>query len=334
MFLNNSNGVKVSVSEKTFFVDPTNSDVGNATLFLSHAHSDHARVFKNKTHLMTTETRDLLQKQENENLKTMKLNCRKKFEDCEITLKNAGHVLGSSQTIIENGERVVITSDFKLQDSILGEGAEILESDYLVIDSTFGLPKFSFPNREKTYEQIIKWTAENLKEGKFVLLGGYALGKAQELTKIINEFTKETPLVYYKIFDNNKIYEKNSVKLGDFIKLNQNYSEGNILLMPPHLIKPEIIEVLSLMTGKKVATGICSGWFKEGFYRNKARTFPLSDHADYKSILHYIKKSKPKKVYTTHGFCKELAWIINKKLGIPSLPLKEAGQTHLQDYND
>jgi putative mRNA 3-end processing factor len=34
---------------------------------------------------------------------------------------------------------------------------------------------------------------------------------------------------------------------------------------------------------------------------------PLSDHCDYKELLHVVEKSDPKKVFTFHGFADEFA---------------------------
>lgn len=309
------------------FVD--SSGLKNKTALITHAHSDHAKTSASNTYFMTPQTASLIGADE-KGFACEKVPFKKKFDvnGFECCFHSSGHILGSAQLEVCNGSQAVLTSDFKLQKSILFDGAEILPSETLVIESTFGSEEFVFPQREQVYENIIKWAHENLGKGKFLVLGGYSTGKAQELTKIATELLNETPLVFSKVFEQNKIYETHGVKLGDFIELNHNLRDSNVLIMPPQLINDHLLLTLEHQLGKKVEVAIATGW--KNF--SKYKTFPLSDHADFNSLLEYVKQSNPKLVLTTHGFKEHFARVVQRKFGIPARPLSNFEQKNILEF--
>ncbi|MDO8627958.1 MAG: MBL fold metallo-hydrolase RNA specificity domain-containing protein [Candidatus Diapherotrites archaeon] len=306
-------------------------------VILSHAHSDHssAKLSLESEYVLSEGTFALLEGKLSSHQKVRKLNFNSvvETEKFSLSLKNSGHIFGSSQVeAVEknSGKKIVFTGDVKLQDSLLQKGAEIIGSDCLVIESTFGLPEFDFPAREEIYHEIGKWVSSEVQQKKFVILAGYSLGKAQELTKIVNEYTKEIPLVHENVLKFNDIYKKGNVDLGDYIPLDHNLKDSNVLIMPPNLCTPALREFLSYSMGKKVVSGIATGWKYRG---NFEKNFPLSDHADCKQLLEYVSKSNPKHVLTTHGYEKEFAQLVTKKLGIPARPFSEAQQKSIHEFS-
>ncbi len=294
-------------------------------VFLTHAHSDHAKPRKNKTYFCSRETSALLEKNfPNSKFEPILFNKKFKLNDLDVSSHFSGHILGSSQLKISSDLTVVVTSDFNLHKSILFEPAEIVPSDVLIIESTFGLNKFVFPSREQVYEEMIKWINSEVSKNHFVILGGYAIGKAQELTAISSLLCGEPPLVFKSIFENNKIYESFGVKLGDFIELNYNLREASVLILPTQLITPNMIESIKKVVKKNISVAIASGW-NNSRYKN----FVLSDHADFNQLIEYITKSNPKKIITYHGYARELASFINRRLNIPAQPLKKYFQMNL-----
>jgi len=327
--------VKVMHSKGVLFgetvIDPSVCSIKKHNAIISHAHSDHAKVskLKEKTYFMTPETNQLIKSRNLKEFNSVEVPFKKKFvvEENEFSFFSSGHILGSSQIKVNSGE-VIFTSDFKLQDSILFDKAEILKAETLVIESTYGLPQYVFPERNKIYDEMEKWGKQELKENRLLVLGGYSIGKAQELTKISNKFLNEIPLVHEDIFKSNKVYEKNNVKLGKFELLNHNFKEFNVLILPPHLLKPDLIKALEISSGRKVSAAFSSGWnnFSIG------KSFPLSDHADFNQLLKYVKESEAKNVLTHHGFAKEFASALRRKLGVNARPLDEKGQSSLLDF--
>lgn len=317
------NGIIVQNGEK-MVIDPHRKTVSADHVIISHAHSDHANVgSKNDcSYHMSSATRDLIAKRIPKNVDVFhySLNQKFKFDHSQIELVNSGHILGSSQIVIEAEEKVVITADFKMQDSIIQKGAEIIPCDTLIVESTFGIPTFEFPSRELVYEDIGKWVKKNVELNRFVVLAGYSTGKGQELTKIVTQYTHEIPLVYETVFRNNKIYDKHGCKLGKYLLMDENLHEGNVLIVPPSLVRGQMLDALSFSLGKRVVCGKATGWQNVGGFQ---KLFPLSDHADFLQIMEYIEQAAPKRVYTMHGFEKELADSVQKKFGIPASPLPD-----------
>ncbi len=312
-------------AENEIFVDA--SGIKNKEALITHAHSDHAKTSSTNTYYLTPETASLINPK-GASLKKVKMN--KKFNlngfDCKFV--SSGHILGSAQLEVCNDITAVLTSDFKLQKSILFDGAEIIPSDVLIMEATFGRPEFIFPSREQVYEDMLRWINTQIKRKSFVVLGGYSTGKAQELTKLVNELTGETPLVYEKIFEQNNAYEKNGVKLGDYELLNHNAKDHHVLIMPPHLINDYLLLALQHELKRNVEPAIATGWKKHSRYK----TFPISDHADFNDLLKYAKESEPKLVLTTHGYEEDLARSIKRKLGINARPLSRNGQKTIGEF--
>ncbi|MBU0662720.1 MAG: hypothetical protein ABH854_00130 [Candidatus Diapherotrites archaeon] len=310
--------------------------IKHANAIVTHAHSDHARICGGNTYLMTHETADLVKSPKHKKIpKTAKIITRKfgrktTLSGFDISLHPSGHILGSAQVLARSGAATAaVTSDFNLQQSILFPPAEILHADVLVVESTFGLPRYKFPEREDVYEDIIRWVnhATSQKRRHFVVLGGYSTGKSQELTKILNEFCGISPVVHPRIFEQNDVYQKHGAKLGQYTSLGEGLNGSDVLIMPPHLISDDLIHALSMQLNRRVETAIATGWSGR-----RHKTFPLSDHADFEQLLHYVRESEPKLVLTQHGFAREFANSVQRKLGIPARPLEDAGQRTLAEF--
>lgn len=297
---------------------------------ISHGHSDHVSTNGETHYFCTRETMALIEGmgKSKGNLAGVRFGKSIGIGDSSVSLHSSGHILGSAQVLVEAGKTVVVTSDFKMQDSIIQKGAQPLKCDILVIETTFGQPCYSFPERQLVYEQIGSFVREKSKKG-FVVLAGYALGKAQELTKAVNEYAGIAPLVHESIYGNNRVYEEHGVKLGDYIALDHNLHESNVLIMPPSLLNHHLLQVLEFSLHKKVFSGMATGWqFRNGF----DAVFPLSDHADFPQLMNYIKQAEPKLVVTMHGFEREFAGYVQRRLGIAARPLGEKGQKTIAEF--
>jgi len=325
------NGIGVG-SSGDFVIDPHRSPK-TETAVISHCHSDHVSLNKKTRFLMSNQTMALVKNiyKKAGAARLEGVDFKKKFDlnGFDVSLHNSGHILGGSQVLVQNHSSFAFTSDFKLQDSVIQKGAEPLNADVLVMETTFGLPQYSFPDRKKVYEDIGKWVDSNAEKDRFVVLAGYAAGKAQELTAVVNKYSKQTPLVHESVFGNNEVYKKCGAGLGDYVKLDHNLKDSNVLILPPSLANPHLFQVLEYSTGKKVVSAFCTGWGRKGFFD---KTFPLSDHADFNSLLEYVRRSAPKLVLTTHGFEKEFAGFVRRRLGIPARPLGQKGQKTMGEF--
>ena len=60
-------------------------------------------------------------------------------------------------------------------------------------------------------------------------------------------------------------------------------------------------------------------------YIGSGECIPLSDHADFSDLIEYVKKAKPKKIYTVHGFGEFVRFLREK--GFDAESLKEGSAT-------
>ncbi len=321
------NGLRVG----NLTIDPERQTRAEHVL-ITHAHSDHVKLNKESNFLMSKETHKLVKSRFKKDFqgKSLSFGKKHKVDGVSLTLSESGHILGSSQSLVEgDGKSLAVSSDFKLQDSLVTKSAKPISADILVIETTFGLPSYSFPERTQVYEDMGNWLKQNEKDGCFSLLAGYSLGKAQELTAISNQYAGVSPIVHESVFENNEVYKNFGVNLGKYLKLNHNLGESSVLIMPPSLVDAHLLQALEISTGKKIRSAMATGW---PYRRCYDRIFPLSDHADFAQLESYVQQSNPKLVLTTHGFSKQFARHVQRRLKIPARPLEEAWQKSMAEF--
>jgi Cft2 family RNA processing exonuclease len=316
-------GIRVS-SGSDIFIDA--SGLKGSNILISHSHSDHARITKSNSYFLTRESAALLSVEEKPNVTLLPYRKRFSLSGFDVSLHNAGHICGSSQFLLRNSGSVAVTSDFKLQKSLLTEPAEILSSEILVMETTYGKPGCRFMEREEAYREMHSWAKDAISAGGFVVLGGYSTGKAQELTKFCNEYLGVAPLLHSTAYARNAALSRCGVNLGDYIALNHNLNESDILIMPPHLINDGLISALSHQLKRKVSVAQATGQ-----HFSKYKRFELSDHADFSQLMRYVEHSAPKMVFTHHGHAEHFARQVKRKFGIPARPLT-ASQKSLIEF--
>jgi len=297
-------------------------------VLLSHAHSDHVKLSKKADFFATPQTIDLVRQRFGDaKFEPMQKNKKHKIDGFELELLDNGHILGSAQAkFCADGKEFVFTSDFRLQNSLLFDGAKPLGADTLVLETTFGSPEYIFPKQDEVAKNLTSWVEKNSKKG-LVLLSGYSLGKAQELTRISND-AGVVPIVHDSIYELNKIYGVHGTKLGESLKLDHNLKDSSVLIMPPQLVDRHLFATLEHFDKRKIFSALATGWKNRGAFD---ATFPLSNHADYNDLLEYVRLSNPKLILTDHGFCEEFARKLNK-LGYNAKPLKQHKQKMLGEF--
>lgn len=299
---------------------------GREDCFVSHAHSDHsAAIRKNKRILASDETLALA---------GCKGAMKPKLDGVKLKLLNSGHILGSRQLMVEHdGERFVYTGDFKLHDSLTLKGAEVEQCDVLVMESTYGSPEMVFPEREFVYSSIGRWVENSLRSGVIVVLGGYPIGKAQELVKLLNEYAGIAPVVESSVEKACKVYEQFGLKL-DRIPVRTEEAEevmkgSFVAVTPPAVATRKFCRSIGGIYGRKVVCAIATGWALR-YACPSDRAFPLSDHADFNQLIEYVERSQPKNIYCAHGETIRLASELRKR-GYDAKAIN-AAQMRLTDF--
>ena len=277
--------------------------------FVSHAHIDHA--VRHKEILATKETARLYEHRFGKaKINLLEYNCPKRIKGAKVELFPSGHILGGAQILLNIGEvRIVYTGDFKLRRGLTAKKAEVKKCDILIMESTFGLPHYIFPDRKEIISRITNFVDEALSSNKVPILLAYSLGKAQEVMKILSNRGYKLS-VHGAIFKIAKIYEEFGIKF----KNHEHYSsrggsaygrqaedlEGKVLIVPPYVRHSRMIEKIpqkrvAILTGWAIDSG-SKGWFEVD------SAIPLSDHADFSELMEYVRLAEPQKIYTVHGF--------------------------------
>lgn len=268
---------------------------------------------------------------QNIDLKQIKINEPIYLNDVEVTAYDAGHILGSVQYKIQTPEMSVLyTGDINCVDTLTTKAANPVSCDVLILEATYGLPFYVFPEREKTYLEIVNWVLKQYKKKRLPVFQAYSAGKAQEVVKLLNTFTQIPVVTHPAVSKVNRVYMKHGVSL-DFIDMASE--EGKDLVD-----KQRCVYILPNSRSTKrtlnKAWAIVTGWalkFKKTF--NKVDySFPLSSHADFIQLKNYVEKVAPKKMYTVHGYKEEFAKYVQNRLGIRAAPLAPLNQRRLAEY--
>lgn len=289
---------------------------------VSHAHSDHAAW--HDTTLLTPATAALMRIRRSSGNKTIhEIPYFQPYEHstARITLLPAGHVLGSAQVFLEcEGGTLLYTGDFKLRKSLTSEQAVPRKADTLVMECTFGRPRYRFPAAEVLREKILEFCRNTVAEKSIPVLLAYSIGKAQELLAILKSSGLKASL-HKSISKMAKVYEESGISFGDYQEYTGGNPAGQVVIFPPH-----VKDQLSHLPNARFA--IASGWAIDpsAIYRYRCQAaFPFSDHADYDELLEYVKLVDPKRVYLVHGFVEEFAQDL-RQLGIEAWALGGGNQ--------
>ncbi len=296
--------------------------------FVSHAHSDHIAALKNP-HATIIASDETLALAGAENKRAQPL------EGIRTSLLPSGHMLGSSQLRVEwDSQSFTYTGDFKLGESLTAKTAEVKETEKLLIEGTFGNPNTKFPERSEVYDSISKFVSKNYNAGHIVLLGGYSLGKAEELVAIVNKFCGLKPIVNDSIERACKVYEKFGVRL-DRAAIGSPEADGLmhsnfVAIMPFHQVNFELATKLSRAHRRSVFSAVATGW--AGTMRFPVdKAFPLSDHADFPQLLGYIETAKPKEIFCCHGNEERLSRELRSR-GWNARPIADALQLRIPGW--
>ncbi len=300
-----------------------------ACAFVSHAHGDH--IGRHDRTIATEATLALMRHRlgEAKRRKTEALpaGLRTPFGLGELTLElfAAGHVLGSAQIrVTRNGASLGYTGDLCTEPTHAAEPADVMTCDVLVIESTFGHPRYVFPPKHETLGRIRRFVDDTLSDGDTPVLLGYALGKAQEILKWLSDegYRCAAHPVVHAV---NRVYEAHGVPLPNVRVLPAEGPESDeVVVAPPHLLRSPAMRGV-----RRRRTAMLTGWAVDGarFFRTDA-AFPLSDHADFPSLVRYARATGAARVFTVHGHADALARALRKE-GIRAEPLRPSAQLEL-----
>ncbi len=252
---------------------------------------------------------------------------RRTVRGFDLMLLPAGHIFGSAQCFLFAGDETLLyTGDFKLRPGKSAEQAEWRQADTLIMETTFGLPRYRFPPTERVIEQMVTFCRETIDDGQVPVLLGYSLGKAQEILCSL-EGAGLTPMLHRSVYQMTRIYEEFGQSFCKYVRYNADDVAGKVLICPPSANRSPMLETIPR---KRVA--MISGWAVDpnAIYRYQVDTaFPLSDHADYTDLIRYVELVRPRRVFTLHGFAAEFARDLRER-GVEAWALNKENQMELR----
>ena len=216
-----SGGLILKTEKMSFHFDPKSKNNKANYKFISHSHGDHLSGLNTQmNNYITPETQDILFYRYNlppSHFSTIPYKKRIRFDTLEITAHNAGHILGSAQYEINSPNiTCVYTGDINCMNMLTTTSAETIQCDVLIMESTYGHPNYVFPSFGETCTNMVTWALNCLNKEIIPVFQVYSTGKAQEVNKIFNTFTKLPVVVTPSIAQVNKAYEKNNIALSYF----------------------------------------------------------------------------------------------------------------------
>lgn len=287
---------------------------GQPFAFISHAHADH--FARHERVLCSQATGHLLARRfglAEQKIKTLAFGETFSLHGHLLRLLPAGHIFGSAMIHItreSDGATLLYTGDYKLRDSLTSEPTKLLPADTLIMETTFGLPHYHFPPRERVVADILHFVRTGLDEGEQPVLLGYSLGKAQEALAILHE--AGIPAVAHRtVHEMSVACHEAGLAYSPPPRYEKVIPPGHVLVAPPNAVRSRQLRAIK---DRRVA--MLSGWSLNASARYRYQTdaaFPLSDHADYPELLETVRRVNPQQVLTLHGSTREFAADLRRK---------------------
>ncbi|MBF0680326.1 MAG: ligase-associated DNA damage response exonuclease [Devosia sp.] len=307
------------------WVDPS---VPKPRAIITHGHADHARSGHGSV-LATPDTVAIMKVRYGEDcagqFQSLDFNTPLAMDDTTITFFPAGHILGSAQMLIEaEGQRVVVTGDYKRRPDRTAQPYEPVACDLLITEATFGLPVFQHPDPKDEIARLLKSVAAQPERAH--LVGCYALGKAQRVIALLRDAGWDQPIYLHgAMIRLCELYQELGVDLGELIPatgMPKAAMAGQIVIAPPSAIRDR-------WSRRFPDPVVCqaSGWMS---VKQRARQalveLPLviSDHCDWGELNESILESGAQTVWVTHGREDALVYWCRKQ-GLEAEPLALPG---------
>lgn len=266
--------------------------------YISHAHADH--MARHELALCTPVTSRFYQHRlGRRRVLEMPFDEPIEWSPLRLTALPAGHVLGSSMLLAEGqNNSLLYTGDFRLRDSETAETARPPSADVLIMECTFGDPKYRMPPRKETLGTLVAMIQRAFEHGVTPVIHAYVLGKAQEVTRLLTD--RAIPVLQHPLIHAvSRIYEECGCSLGNYQEYTREPLPGHVVIVPPRGQRAAHLNGLA-----RTRTFAVTGWAIDPSARFRLgvdHALPLSDHADYDELLELIERVSPRVIYCTHG---------------------------------
>lgn len=329
-----------------------NNDYSDVDLIVvSHGHADHCdRLgYFSETHItvlahpMTMDLKGSLFA-DFPNSKEMRDGDKFEFEGIKIYAHDSGHCGGSLMFLFEIDDiRILFTGDLNTQVTSSTYPARPIPCDILIMEATFGDPKYKFPSRDQINMEIYQFLHDNFKEKDVVLMFGQALGKVQEIVKLIRGFRDQDIKILLDGYSYicTQSYERNYGEIKEkinhfgkdihegkkqaYIQINDAFDPTRKTLVLSHMAKDALLEDIPSLFRKfglidppiVLLSGLSDDILRDVLDMYNPIVYKISNHADYESLVRFAKRCQAEKVCVFHGKAKTFKKEAEKELNVP-----------------
>jgi putative mRNA 3-end processing factor len=281
------------------WIDPTQP---KAKAMVTHGHSDHARGGHGAV-LATKETLAIMEcRYGPQSGQPVAYGEALRVGDVDVSFVPAGHVLGSAQIVLDyKGEKVVVSGDYKRRTDPTCPCFVPVPCDVFITEATFGLPVFRHPETGSEIDRLLHRLHADL--SRCVLVGAYALGKAQRIITELRSRGHHDPIYFHGAIERlNQLYESFGIELGELRHTSTATKQdmaGHVVIAPPGALNDRWSRRLP-----DPVTAMASGWMRirqRARQRNVELPLVISDHADWDELTMTIRELEPREVWITHG---------------------------------
>lgn len=232
-----------------------------------------------------------------------------------VSLHPAGHVLGSAQVRVEHrGEVWVVSGDYKLDPDPTCAAFEPQRCHTFISECTFGLPIYRWPPAATVAAELAALRRQAAAAGLPLLLGAYALGKAQRLLALLGDSPGAIAL-HGAVDRLTTVYRAAGVRLPEtqpVAALPRRHDWGGTLVLAP----PAALNGAWARRFGAAPRVLASGWMSVRGARRRRGVdagLVLSDHADWPGLLQAIDATGAQRILLTHGQTAPLVRVLRER---------------------
>lgn len=300
------------------------------TAVVTHGHADHARPGSSR-YVCTPETAAVIglrfgaaggTAEAAPEIVQLPFGEQRRIGSVTVSLHPAGHVFGSSQVRIDDGEEVwVIAGDFKRQDDPTCRPFEVVGADTFVTEATFGLPVYSWAVAADVAAEIRQWWHSDTERASILFC--YAFGKTQRVLAELARLTDRPVYLHGAAQALTDLYREHGIPMLPTQPVTEEAGRdgfaGELVIAPPSAHRSPWMKRF-----KRPQTAFASGWMQiRGARRRRGyeRGFVISDHADWDALVRTCRETEAGRIYVTHGRNDVLARYLRETLGVEAEPL-------------
>jgi len=259
----------------------------------------------------------------------------------EVTFFPAGHVLGSAQVrlrVLESEQPAddrtwVVTGDCNYSSREADPNPtcarfEPVACDVLLIESTFGLPIYRWPEPADEFARMNEWWRNNAANGRTSIVMAYGLGKSQRVLAGLDPSIGPIG-VHGTIEKLIPDYEAQGVVLPEVVHTTQKARRGlrgvGLVIAPPGILGTPWLRSFG-----STRTAMASGFMAvrgRRRWRSMDAGFVISDHADWPGLHDAIKATGAETIFATHGYTDIFArWLNTQGYNAQVVPTEFGGE--------